>query len=101
MACVANCQAYGRPFCAPQVGHRAARVPARSRLWPFSAISPLAAVFGWAVWKTGTFSGPCGNSDIRSERFHWGEMTMAPQIRTAVDFYERHPISAQIILTKL
>jgi len=26
---------------------------------------------------------------------------MAPQIRTAVDFYERHPISAQIILTKL
>jgi sarcosine/dimethylglycine N-methyltransferase len=28
-------------------------------------------------------------------------MTMAPQIRTAVDFYERHPISAQIILTKL
>jgi sarcosine/dimethylglycine N-methyltransferase len=28
-------------------------------------------------------------------------MTMAPQIRTAVDFYERHLISAQIILTKL
>lgn len=26
---------------------------------------------------------------------------MASQIRTAVDFYERHPISAQIILTKL
>jgi SAM-dependent methyltransferase len=26
---------------------------------------------------------------------------MAPQVRTAVDFYERHPISAQIILTKL
>ena len=25
---------------------------------------------------------------------------MAPQIRTAVDFYKRHPISAQIILTK-
>jgi hypothetical protein len=33
--------------------------------------------------------------------FPLGEMTMAPQIRTAVDFYERHPISAQIILTKL
>jgi SAM-dependent methyltransferase len=28
-------------------------------------------------------------------------MTMASQIRTAVDFYERHPISAQIVLTKL
>jgi hypothetical protein len=26
---------------------------------------------------------------------------MASQIRTAVDFYERHPISAQIILTQL
>ena len=26
---------------------------------------------------------------------------MTSQIRTAVDFYERHPISAQIILTKL
>ena len=29
------------------------------------------------------------------------EMTVASQIRTAVDFYERHPISAQIILTQL
>jgi SAM-dependent methyltransferase len=28
-------------------------------------------------------------------------MTVASQIRTAADFYERHPISAQIILTKL
>jgi sarcosine/dimethylglycine N-methyltransferase len=28
-------------------------------------------------------------------------MTMASQIRTAIDFYERHPISAEIVLTKL
>jgi sarcosine/dimethylglycine N-methyltransferase len=28
-------------------------------------------------------------------------MTMASQIHTAIDFYERHPISAQTILTKL
>ena len=26
---------------------------------------------------------------------------MASQIRTAIDFYDRHPISAQMILTKL
>jgi hypothetical protein len=40
-------------------------------------------------------------TNVRWNDLHRRAMITASQIHTAIDFYERHPISAQTILTKL